>query len=110
MPNFPVAKLMDSVIVGMDFHTVFIPPAPSPIPWTPHVYTGRLLLWNTPQFPAFSGGIVLVNGIPACTVGAMGYGLHAPMFVPAPPTFTNLLSYWRHHLINIPKALGFMMK
>lgn len=109
MPNFPVAKLMDTV-VGMDFHNVIIPPAPAVIPWTPHGYVGALLLWNTPKFPAFSGGLVLVNGIPACTVGAMGYGCHLPIFVPGPPTFTNLLSYWRHHLTNIPKALGFMAK
>jgi hypothetical protein len=110
MPNFPVARLMDTVIGAVDFHTVFIPPAPAPIPWTPHGYLGRLLLWNTPQFPVFSSGLVLVNGIPACTVGAMGYGVHIPIFVPAPPTFTNFMTYWCHHLINIPKALGFIMK
>lgn len=108
MPNFPVAKLMDTVI-GADFHTVFIPPAPAPAPWIPHAYMGCLLLWNTPKFPAFSSGLVLVNGIPACTVGAMGYGCHLPILIPG-PTFTNLLTYWRHHIVNIPKALGFMLK
>jgi hypothetical protein len=106
MPNFPVATLGDTV-VGVDFHTVL---TPLPTPWTPHAYIGRLLLWNTPQFPAFSSGLVLVNFMPACTVGAMGYGIHAPILVPCPPPFTNLMTYWRHHLINIPKLLGFMMK
>jgi hypothetical protein len=105
---FPAAKLMDNV-VGVDLHTVFIPPAPAPIPYTPHAYMGSLLLWNTPQFPVFKGGIVLINMKPACAVGTMGYGAHAPVFVPAPPTFTNLLSYWRHHLLNVPKALGLML-
>lgn len=109
MPNFPVAKLSDTV-VGMDFHNVIIPPAPAVVPWIPHGYIGALLLWNTPKFPAFSSGVVLVNGLPACTIGAMGYGGQLPLFVPGPPTFTNLLSYWRHHLLNIPKALGFMLK
>ena len=107
---FPAAKLMDSVVgPGLDFHAVIIPPAPAPIPMTPHGYMGALLLWNTPQFPVFKSGVVLINSMPACTVGAMGYGLHVPIFVPAPPTFTNLMSYWRHHLTNVPKALGLML-
>jgi hypothetical protein len=106
---FPAAKLMDTAVgPGLDFHSVIIPPAPAPIPMTPHAYMGALMLWNTPQFPAFSKGIVLINSVPACAVGAMGYGLHAPMFVPG-PTFTNLSSYWRHHLVNVPKALGLML-
>lgn len=106
MPLFPAAKLMDSVI-GVDFHTVIIV---APVPMVPHPYIGKLMLWNTPQFPTFSGGLVLINGMPACTVGAMGYSAHIPMGAPAPPTFTNLMTYWRHHLVNIPKILGFMMK
>lgn len=110
MPLFPAAKLMDSV-VGLDFHTVLAPPPalPVPIPLVPHPYFGALLLWNTPQFPAFSGGLVLINGMPACTVGAMGYSVHIPMGLPAPPTFTNLMSYWRHHLTQVPKALVLML-
>lgn len=105
---FPAAKLMDSVVgPALDFHSVIIPPAP-PVPMTPHAYLGALMLWNTPQFPVFKSGLVLINGVPACTVGAMGYGAHVPMLLPG-PTFTNLMSYWRHHLVNIPKALGLML-
>jgi len=106
---FPAAKLMDSVVgPGLDFHAVIIPPAPAPIPMTPHAYMGALLLWNTPQFPVFKSGVVMINGVPACTVGAMGYGLHAPIFVPG-PTAPNLTSYWRHHLVNVLKAGGLML-
>jgi uncharacterized Zn-binding protein involved in type VI secretion len=104
MPLFPAAKLMDPVI-GLDFHTVFIPPSPVPVPLVPHPYCGALFLWNTPQFPTFSSGAVLINGMPACTVGAMGYCCHVPCGLPAPPMCTNLMSYWRHHLVQVPKAL-----
>jgi hypothetical protein len=107
MPLFPAAKLMDGVI-GLDFHTTMIPPSPSPIPMVPHPYFGSIFLWNTPQFPAFSSGLVLINGMPACTVGAMGYSCHIPELLPAPPTFTNLMTYWRHHLTQVPKALVLM--
>jgi uncharacterized Zn-binding protein involved in type VI secretion len=109
MPLFPAAKLMDPVM-GLDFHTVLIPPSPIPVPTLPHAYMGALMLWNTPQFPVFSGGLVLINGMPACTVGAMGYSCHvAPVFLPCPPTFTNLMTYWRHHLIQVPKLLVLML-
>jgi hypothetical protein len=105
---FPAAKLMDSVVgLFLDFHSVIIPPAP-PTPLIPHSYAGKLFLWNTPQFPVFKSGIVLINMVPACTVGAMGYGCHAPMLIPG-PTFTNLMTYWRHHLVMIPKALILML-
>jgi hypothetical protein len=104
MPLFPAAKLMDNVI-GVDFHTTMVPPSPIPVPMLPHPYFGVLMLWSTPQFPVFSGGMVLINSMPACTVGAMGYSVHIPQLLPAPPTFTNLLSYWRHHLVQVPKAL-----
>lgn len=107
MPLFPAAKLMDA-IVGLDFHTTLVPPSPVPVPLVPHPYLGMIFLWNTPQFPAFSGGLVLINGMPACTVGAMGYSMHIPSVLPAPPTFTNLMSYWRHHLTQVPKALVLM--
>ena len=90
MPLFPAAKLMDPV-VGLDFHTVLEPP-PAPVPMVPHPYLGAIYLWNTPQFPTFSGGLVLINGLPACTVGAMGYSAHIPMGLPAPPPFTNLMT------------------
>lgn len=110
MPLFPAAKLMDTVVgPGLDFHTVIIPPAPAPIPLTPHAYLGALMLWTTPQFPVFKSGIVMINGAPACAVGAMGYGAHVPMFVPVPPPATNLTSYFRHHLTNVPKMLGLML-
>ncbi len=108
MPLFPAAKLMDSLI-GLDFHTVIIPPSPAPIPMVPHPYMGAIFLWNTPQFPAFSSGLVLINGMPACTVGGMGYSVHIPMGLPAPPTFTNLMTYWRHHLTQVPKFLVLML-
>jgi hypothetical protein len=108
MPLFTAAKLMDSVI-GLDMHAVIIPPAPAPIPMVPHPYIGAIFLWNTPQFPSFASGLVLINGMPACTVGAMGYGAHIPQGLPAPPTFTNLMTYWRHHLTQVPKALGLML-
>ena len=108
MPLFPAGKLMDSV-VGVDLHAVIIPPAPAPVPMVPHPYMGSVFLWNTPQFPAFGSGLVLISGMPACTVGAMGYSAHIPQGLPAPPTFTNLMSYWRHHLTQVPKALGLMM-
>lgn len=108
MPLFPAAKLMDPVI-GLDFHTVLIPPSPVPVPTVPHPYLGTIFLWNTPQFPSFKSGLVLINGMPACTVGAMGYSVHIPMGLPAPPTFTNLMTYWKHHLIQVPKMLGLML-
>jgi hypothetical protein len=75
----------------------------------PHPFMGALMLWSTPQFPTFKSGLVLINGMPACTVGAMGYSVHIPQGLPAPPTFTNLLSYWKHHLLQVPKALGLAM-
>ena len=106
MPLFPAAKLMDP-IMGLDFHTVL--EGPVPVPMVPHPYMGAIFLWNTPQFPSFKSGLVLINGMPACTVGAMGYAAHIPMGLPAPPTFTNLLSYWRHHLIQVPKLLVLML-
>jgi len=58
--------MMDSVI-GIDVHMV------APIPGIPiHPYCGSLYLWTTPQFPTFSSGVVLINGMPACTVGFYG--------------------------------------
>jgi hypothetical protein len=43
-------------------------------------------------------------------VGAMGYSCHvAPVFLPCPPTFTNLMTYWRHHLIQVPKLMVLML-
>jgi hypothetical protein len=97
MPNWPVAKLMDSVI-GIDVHAV------TPIPGIPvHPYFGPIYLWWTPSFPKMD---TFVNGMPACGVGAMGYFFHVPQGVPVLPP--NCPSYWTRYLTNIPMALGLM--
>jgi hypothetical protein len=95
---WPAAKLGDMVI-GIDIHTVVIPPAP-PAP-LPHPYFGVLYLWLTPQFPSMN---VFINGLPACSVGAMGYSAHIPMGIPVPPSMLNL-GYFTRHLLNVPKQL-----
>jgi uncharacterized Zn-binding protein involved in type VI secretion len=95
MPLFPAAKLMDMVI-GIDMHAV------APLPGIPvHPYAGPVYLWHQPTFPSSN---VLINGVPALTVGAMGYFAHVPQGVPVPPTPTNV-SYWRRYLTNIPMVL-----
>ena len=79
MPLFSASKLMDSII-GVDFHAV------APIPGIPiHPYFGPVYLWHSPKFPAVN---VLINGMPACSVGAMGYFAHVPQGVPAAPPNT----------------------
>jgi hypothetical protein len=102
MPLFPAAKLSDPVI-GIDFHSFIIPPAPAPVPMVPHPYFGPILLWFTPTFPKTD---VFINGMPAVSVGAMGMFAHIPMGLPAPPGFPNLLAYWKRHVICIPMTLG----
>jgi hypothetical protein len=97
---WPASKMTDMVI-GLDFHAVIIPPAPAPIPMVPHPYFGLIFLWMT---PAFAKVDVLINGMPAVTAGGMGYSVHIPMGLPAPPSMLNL-AYWRRYLTNIPKAL-----
>jgi hypothetical protein len=97
---FPASKMGD-MVVGLDFHAVIIPPAPAPIPMVPHPYFGPIYLWMTPAFPKVN---TLINGLPACTAGAMGYFVHIPQGIPAPPSMLNL-AYWRRYLLNIPKAL-----
>lgn len=97
---YPAVKMGDMVI-GLDLHTVIIPPSPVPIPMVPHPYFGSIFLWMTPKFPTVN---VLINDMPACTAGAMGYSVHIPMGLPAPPTMLNL-AYWRRYLLNIPKSL-----
>ena len=63
MPLFPAAKLMDTVM-GVDVHAV------APIPGIPvHPYFGPVYLWHSPKFPMAD---VLINGMPAMTVGGMG--------------------------------------
>ncbi|HEX7241519.1 MAG TPA: hypothetical protein VF263_14675 [Longimicrobiaceae bacterium] len=96
---WPAAKMGDMVI-GIDFHTVTIPPAP-PIPMMPHPYFGSIFLWMTPAFPKID---TLINGMPACATGAMGYSMHIPQGIPTPPSMLNQM-YWRRHLLNIPKQL-----
>lgn len=97
---WPAAKMTDMVI-GLDFHAVIIPPAPAPIPMLPHPYFGLIYLWTTPAFPKID---TLINSMPACTAGAMGYSVHIPQGLPAPPSMMNM-AYWRRYLINIPKQL-----
>jgi hypothetical protein len=91
---------MTDMVIGLDFHTVTIPPAP-PIPMMPHPYFGIIFLWMTPAFAKID---TLINGMPACTSGAMGYSCHIPQGIPTPPSMLNQ-AYWRRHILNIPKAL-----
>lgn len=95
MPLFPASKLMDNV-VGVDVHAV----AGIPI----HPYFGPLYLWHTPAFPKAD---VFINGMPATSVGAMGYFFHIPQGIPIPPTPTNL-PYWKRYLLNISMGLVLM--
>jgi hypothetical protein len=98
MPLWPAAKFMDNVI-GIDVHAV------APIPGIPiHPYFGLIYLWSDPTFPRAS---VFINGMPACSVGAMGYSVHIPQGVPVPPTPTNS-PYWKRYFTNIPMALTLM--
>lgn len=98
MPLWPAAKLMDSV-VGIDVHAV------APIPGIPiHPYFGPIYLWHSPKFPTAN---VFINGMPACSVGAMGYFVHVPQGVPVPPTPTNT-PYWKRYLTNVAMGLTLM--
>jgi hypothetical protein len=90
--------LMDNII-GLDIHAVIIPPAPAPIP-TPHPYMGPIYLWHSPKFPMAN---VLIQGMPACATGAMGYFPHIPFGLPGPTAANS--GYWKRYLLNIPKAL-----
>jgi hypothetical protein len=96
MPNWPAAKLMDTV-VGVDVHAV------APIPGIPvHPYAGPIYLWTDPTFPKVS---VFINGMPAMTVGSMGYFVHVPQGVPAAPPN---LPYWKRYLTNVAMGLVLM--
>ena len=94
MPLWPAVKLLDSV-VGIDVHAVIGIPI--------HPYFGPIYLWHSPKFPMAD---VMINGMPACTVGAMGYFFHIPQGIPIPPTPTNI-SYWTRYLTNI--AMGVVL-
>src|SRR5580700_6662778 len=91
---WPATKLMDMVI-GVDVHAVIGVPI--------HPYFGTIFLWHQPNFPVAN---VFINGMPACSVGAMGYSVHIPQGVPVPPTPTNT-PYWKRYLTNI--AMGFTL-
>ncbi len=95
MPLFPAAKLMDMVI-GIDVHAVVGVPV--------HPYFGPVYLWHSPKFPSAN---VLINNMPATSVGAMGYFAHIPQGIPVPPTPTNL-PYWKRYLTNIAMGLVLM--
>lgn len=97
---WPASKMGD-MIVGVDFHSVIIPPAPAPIPMVPHPYFGSIFLWTTPSFPMVN---TLINCMPACAAGAMGYSIHVPIGIPNPATMLNM-GYWRRHLLNVPKQI-----
>lgn len=97
---WPAVKMTDMVI-GLDFHAVLIPPSPVPVPMVPHPYFGMIYLWMTPKFPTVD---TLINGMPACTAGSMGYSVHIPSVLPCPPSMLNM-AYWRRYLINVPKQL-----
>ena len=97
---WPAVKMTDMVI-GLDFHAVIIPPAPAPIPMIPHPYFGLIYLWMTPKFAKID---TLINGMPAGAAGCMGYSVHIPQGLPAPPSMLNM-AYWRRYLLNIPKQL-----
>lgn len=93
---WPAAKLMDTVI-GVDVHAV------TPIPGIPvHPYVGPIYLWCDPTFPKAS---VFINGMPAMTVGSMGYFAHVPQGVPVNPPN---MPYWKRYLTNIPMGLVLM--
>jgi hypothetical protein len=100
MALWPAVKMNDMVI-GMDYHTIIIPPSPAPIPMVPHPYFGFIYLWMTPAFPKVN---TLINGMPACTSASMGYSFHIPQGLPVPPSMLNL-AYWRRHFLNVPKQL-----
>ena len=86
-------------IVGVDVHMV------APDPGTPiHPYFGPIYLWYSPKFPASS---TLINGMPACTVGAMSYFAHMPQGKPQMPSMLNA-AYWKRYLINIPMVMTLM--
>ncbi len=98
MPLFPAAKLMDTVL-GVDVHAV------APLPGIPvHPYFGPIYLWNSPKFPM---GDVFINGMPAMSVGGMGYFFHVPQGIPVPPTPTNT-PYWKRYLSNAAMGLVLM--
>lgn len=96
MPNWPAVSLLDGII-GVDLHAVVGVPI--------HPYIGLIFLWHTPLFPQCN---VLINDLPACSVGAMGYSVHIPQGIPVPPTPTNM-TYWQRWKTNILMGIVLMM-
>ncbi len=97
MPLWPATKLMDTVI-GVDVHAV------TPIPGIPvHPYVGPIYLWTDPSFPMVN---VFINGMPAMTVGSMGYFAHVPQGVPVNPPNTP---YWQRYRTNVLMGLVLML-
>jgi RHS repeat-associated protein len=87
---------MDTVI-GIDVHAV------TPIPGIPiHPYVGPIYLWTDPAFPKSN---VFINGMPAMTVGSMGYSVHVPQGIPVNPPN---LPYWKRYLSNVAMATVLM--
>jgi uncharacterized Zn-binding protein involved in type VI secretion len=96
MPLWPATKLMD-MVVGVDVHAV------TPIPGIPvHPYVGPIYLWNDPTFPKFN---VFINGVPAMTVGSMGYFAHVPQGIPVDPPN---MPYWTRYLTNVAMNMVLM--
>lgn len=96
MPNFPAAKLLN-LVVGVDIHAVVGVPV--------HPYVGAIFLWHSPKFPMAD---VFVNGMPACSVGAMGYSFHIPQGPPIPTTIPNL-TYWQRYRTNVMMGITLML-
>ena len=94
MPNFPAIKKMD-IVMGVDVHAGLGVPI--------HPYFGPVFLWHSPKFPS---GNVFINGMPAASVGAMGYFAHIPTVVPSLTTVPNL-PYWKRYLTNV--AMGVIL-
>lgn len=92
---FPAAKLLD-IVVGIDRHTVEPPDSP-PVTLT-HPYAGPIYLWHTPKFPSAN---VFINGLPACTVGSMGYFAH----IPKGDKVNGNTEYWKRYLTDTPMKL-----
>jgi hypothetical protein len=93
---FPAVSF-GSAVIGLDFHSQTVPPAP-PAPF-PVNHAGTVFLWLTPQFPMMN---VFVNSTPACAVGAMGYSVHIPVGIPILPMNPG---YWTRYLTHVAMAL-----
>ena len=96
MPNWPAAKIGDAIL-GVDFHTVIIPPAPAPVPMVPHPYFGSIFLWLTPTWPKMD---VFINGMPAASAASQGLSCHIPSVLPAPTLSAKSLP-WSGPVVSI---------